>query len=162
MLLLVMGVSGCGKTTIAQRLSKMLNIPLIEADDFHPPSNIEKMTRGIPLNDTDRRPWLQRLAEELKKQEHRGAVLACSALKEKYRDTLRSSISKPLWIIFLQGDFETIHRRMQLRSDHFMPAHLLQSQFDALEVPKDAWVYDVEETAAAITRKITERIERIK
>ena len=161
MLILVMGVSGCGKSTVARQLCEALNLPFIEADDFHPEANVLKMKNGQPLDDSDREPWLQNLALELKKNEVRGAVLACSALKEKYRTTLNSLISKPVQIIFLEGSFELIKNRMDQRAGHFMPSQLLQSQFDSLETPKNAWTFDIRNDSATIHLQILEKIKTI-
>jgi len=154
-----MGVSGCGKTTIAQQLCKTLNLPYIEADDFHPEANISKMKNGEPLNDDDREPWLENLAAELKKNETNGCVLACSALKEKYRTTLNSLISKPLQIIHLEGTFDLIKNRMEKRAGHFMPSKLLQSQFDTLEKPENAWNFNIENDSLTIHLQILEKIK---
>ena len=159
MLILVMGVSGCGKSTVAHQLCEALNLPFIEADDFHPEANLLKMENGQPLNDNDREPWLQNLALELKKEEAKGAVLACSALKEKYRKTLISLISKPMQIIFLEGSFKLIKDRIDQRAGHFMPSQLLQSQFDTLEVPKDAWTFDIQNNLKTIHLHILEKIQ---
>ena len=160
-LFLVLGVSGCGKSTIAKALSKSLEIPFIEADDFHPEANILKMKNGHPLNDDDREPWLQNLAKELSLNEENGAVLACSALKEKYRTTLNSLLSKPLQIIFLEGSFELIKDRMEQRAGHFMPPHLLQSQLDTLEEPKNAWIFNIQNDPKTIHLQILEKIKTI-
>jgi len=132
---IVMGVSGCGKTTVGKRLAETLAIPFIDADAFHPKENIEKMTNGIALTDTDRKPWLENLNQELKLQaQQKGAVLACSALKESYRKILSKGIKNLHWI-YLKGNFELIQKRMQQREQHFMDVNLLQSQFDTLEEP---------------------------
>lgn len=160
-LFLVMGVSGCGKTTIAKQLCETLQLPFIEADDFHPEANISKMKNGHPLNDDDREPWLKNLALELQKNEKTGGVLACSALKRKYRDTLTSLISKPLYIIYLKGSFDLIKTRMEERAGHFMPSKLLQSQFDTLEEPKDAWKIDITNDSQTIHLQILEKIKKI-
>ena len=138
-LILVMGVSGTGKSTIGKMLSEKLEVPFYDADDFHPKANVDKMQSGQPLNDEDRAPWLSLLANKLEEwQKTEGAVLACSALKESYRSTLSKEGSLPLKWVFLDGDFQTIHRRMNKRQDHFMPKELLQSQFDTLETPSNA------------------------
>lgn len=158
-LFLVMGVSGCGKTTVAKELANTLKIPFIEADDFHPIHNIEKMKKGIPLNDEDRLPWLENLAKELKEKEVSGAVLACSALKKKYRTTLNSLIFSPLQVIFLEGSFEKIQERMKKRQNHFMPADLLRSQFETLEPPHNAWIFDIDNSPSTIHLHILERIK---
>ena len=158
MLFLVMGVSGCGKSTVANQLCKTLDIPFIEADDYHPQVNIDKMKNGHPLNDDDRQPWLENLAKALQENEGKGAVLACSALKEKYRSTLNTLISKPLQVIYLKGSFDLIHKRMNERAGHFMPSQLLKSQFDALEEPQEAWVFDIEESPITIYSQIQKRL----
>jgi carbohydrate kinase (thermoresistant glucokinase family) len=158
-LFLIMGVSGCGKSTVAKALSESLKIPFIEADNFHPETNILKMKNGQPLDDTDREPWLQNLAKELLQNEKGGAVLACSALKEKYRTTLNSLIAKPLQIIFLEGSFDLIKNRMEQRAGHFMPAHLLQSQLDSLEKPKNAWIFNIQNDPKTIHLQILEKIK---
>ena len=133
-IIIVMGVSGSGKTTIGKGIAKVTGIPFYDADDFHPAANISKMAAGIPLTDADREPWLILLSRKLKQwQSNQGAVLACSALKESYRSLLRSQLSDIKWIC-LTGDFETIHARMLHRS-HFMKPEMLRSQFETLELP---------------------------
>ncbi|MBT8253789.1 MAG: NADP-dependent phosphogluconate dehydrogenase [Bacteroidia bacterium] len=130
-----MGVSGSGKTTIGQNLSKELNLPFYDADAYHPKSNIEKMASDMPLDDDDRLPWLKALNEELKSWNNSGgAVLACSALKESYRQVLSADLKGVVWIV-LNGEFDTIKDRMTERTDHFMEADMLMSQFDAFEIP---------------------------
>lgn len=132
---IVMGVSGCGKTTVGMALAKKLDCPFYDGDDFHPPENVAKMASGVPLDDDDRAPWLARLHDLLAGHVERGetAVLACSALKKKYREQLQ--VNKQTCFIFLQGSFELIWERMQARQNHYMKAEMLQSQFDALEPP---------------------------
>lgn len=129
-----MGVSGCGKTTIGQMLADELNCPFFDADDFHPPENIEKMSNGIPLTDTDRAPWLSRLQALIHRNRAGGIVLACSALKRRYRDQLRQD-NDGLQFVYLHGDFDTIWARMQARQNHYMKPEMLHSQFAALEPP---------------------------
>jgi len=130
-----MGVSGCGKTTIGQGVAKLLGIPYYDADDFHSKSNIEKMKKGIPLDDNDRLPWLNTLADQIKTWDGQGgAVLSCSALKESYRKLLASKSKDVKWI-YLKGSFELIRSRLEEREGHYMKAGLLQSQFDTLEEP---------------------------
>lgn len=155
----VMGVSGSGKTTIAHKLSAATGIPFFDGDDFHPPANKEKMKAGQPLNDTDRKDWLLALNELARSQsQQNGAIIACSALKEKYRKILSEKIEAPVYWVLLQGSFELIQQRMESRKDHFMPPALLQSQFDTLEAPADATVVDIkndpEEIVADILRQI--------
>lgn len=137
-----MGVAGSGKTTIAQMLSRKMEVPYLEADDFHPESNRLKMQSGIPLIDEDREPWLQMLHKEGRQYLRHGqsVVMACSALKKSYRDMLSKGIERQVTFVFLKGDFDLFYRRMEERSGHFMPASLLKSQFDALEEPQNAVV----------------------
>ena len=133
-----MGVSGCGKTTLGKKLAAFLDLPFIEGDQFHAAENIEKMKSGIPLNDQDRVPWLTDLNEALIREKNTGVVLACSALKQKYRDLLSQNIpSNQLLWVYLACDIKTLQERMQNRN-HFMPTSLLESQLETLEVPKDA------------------------
>lgn len=150
-----MGVSGCGKSTIGKALADGLGIPFYDGDDYHPESNIKKMASGKPLNDEDRQPWLETIhikaSESL--QTH-GCVIACSALKEAYRSTLSNSISTNVTWVYLKGEFDTILQRMQDR-DHFMPPHLLESQFDTLEEPSDAIIIDISEAPECIIKRIS-------
>lgn len=129
--LVVMGVSGCGKSHIGSRLAERLAAVFLDGDDYHPAENVAKMAAGEPLNDADRAPWLDRLAKELADRER--VVLACSALKRRYRDVLRTADATRF--IFLDGDAELIRSRVEARTGHFMPPGLLRSQFDALERP---------------------------
>lgn len=137
--ILVMGVSGSGKSTLAARLAYDNSWPLIEADDYHPTANIQKMSSGIPLTDGDRWPWLEALYQAMLNLEN--CVVSCSALKKSYRSLL-SNTGGIDTIVYLKGDVMLIKERMQARSDHFMPTALLQSQFDTLEEPTDAIVLD--------------------
>ena len=133
----VMGVSGCGKTTVGKALAAYLDCPFYDGDDFHSPQNVAKMASGIPLNDGDRAPWLASLAELIRKHLQKGetAVLASSALKQRYRDQLR--VDDRVQFVFLDGDFDLIWQRMQARQDHYMKSEMLQSQFEALELPEE-------------------------
>ena len=150
--ILVMGVSGSGKSTVGKLLAKKLGATFIEADDFHPLSNIEKMKSGQPLDDKDRWPWLDALRSEIEKQrETADIVIACSALKQVYRDRLPIDDSST---IFLIGSFDLIQQRLEERTDHFMDKTLLQSQFDALEAPKHAVTVSIEKTPAKIVQDI--------
>lgn len=132
----IMGVSGCGKSTVGQALADALNCPFYDGDDFHPPENVAKMAGGTPLNDDDRAPWLAVLHDLLLAHAEKGetAVLACSALKKKYRDQLRHG-NDGLHFVYLEGSQALIWERMQARQAHYMKADMLQSQFDALEPP---------------------------
>ncbi len=131
----VMGVSGCGKTTVGQAMAEHFGCPFYDGDDFHPPENVAKMVSGVPLNDDDRAPWLARLHDLLAEHIGRGetAVLACSALKKKYRDQLQ--VNGRVQFVYLHGSFDLIWQRMQARKNHYMKAEMLQSQFDTLEPP---------------------------
>jgi gluconokinase len=144
-LVIVFGVSGAGKTTIGKLLAHELGWRFIEADDFHPAANVEKMRSGHPLTDEDRWPWLERLREQSRRSLAAGenAVLACSALKRAYRDRLR--VSEEVKFVFLNGDFALVEKQLRSRRGHFMDPDLLQSQFDDLEEPQpDEHVLTVE------------------
>ncbi len=131
---IIFGVSGSGKTTIGRLLAKELNIPFYDADDFHPQSNIKKMSDGFSLDDNDREPWLHILTDQIKNWHHdKGAVLACSALKIKYREKLESFHPNLIRWVFLEGDYEIISERLKARKDHFFRSELLHSQFETLE-----------------------------
>jgi len=141
---IVMGVSGVGKTTIGEPLARALGWQFLDGDDFHPPQNVAKMAAGVALQDADRWPWLERLNAELRRIEAAGrsAVLACSALREAYRQRLTDEL-RAVRIVYLHGGFELIRRRLEERRHRYMPASLLQSQFDTLEPPRDAIAVDV-------------------
>ncbi len=153
-----MGVSGSGKTLVGTRLAARLKLPFYDADDFHPAQNIEKMKSGTPLTDQDRYPWLEQLAMEMEQwSRDGGAVLACSALKEEYRRILTSRT--PADWICLTASFETIYERMKKR-DHFMKPHLLQSQFDTLELPSYGIHLDVSGTPEETVSRIVSLLDR--
>lgn len=128
----VMGVAGTGKTTVGRLLADRLDVPYAEADVFHPPANVAKMTAGTPLDDADRVPWLDAIGEWARGRAGPGGVVSCSALKRRYRDRLRAAAPDVLFL-HLTGDRPLITERMRLRRDHFMPVALLDSQFAALE-----------------------------
>ncbi len=139
MIYIVMGVSGCGKSTIGSLLSKHLSLPFYDADDFHFPESIEKMSSGTPLTDEDRKPWLTLLANNIIEwQAGGGGVLACSALKQSYRDILSSTTENVVQFIYLKGDKELLATRLRSRESHYMPETLLNSQLATLEPPKEA------------------------
>ncbi len=136
-LVVVMGVSGSGKSTVGEWLAGALGVPFADADDFHPAHNIEKMSAGVPLDDADRAPWLDALADWLRRRAAAGSpadggVLVCSALKRRYRDRLRRASGR-LFFVHLTGPRPLIARRLARRGGHFMPSSLLRSQFEALE-----------------------------
>lgn len=141
---IVMGVSGSGKSSLGQALAHRLGWDFYDADDFHPPENVAKMAGGTPLNDEDRAPWLARLRDLIRdcQAEKRPGVLACSALKERYRQVLLSG-NENVQIVYLKGSYELIWERMSRRPGHYMKAHMLQSQFEALEEPQNALIVDV-------------------
>jgi gluconokinase len=136
MIVVVMGVSGVGKTTVGKHLADALGARFLEGDDFHPKANIEKMSHGEPLTDADRKPWLERLASELDASRAKGesVVLTCSALRRLYRDILRAG-HDDVDFVFLYADQAVIQKRIDARKGHFMPPSLLDSQFAALERP---------------------------
>jgi gluconokinase len=140
---LVMGVSGSGKSTLGKALADRLGWTFADADDFHPPANREKMSRGQALTDEDRKPWLERLHDVISEKmlEEQTIVLACSALKEKYRDILVGDL-EGVTLVFLRGDAELIAERMRHR-EHFMPVSLLETQLATLEPPTDAIIVDI-------------------
>jgi gluconokinase len=145
---ILMGVCGCGKTTIGRALADELGWPFLDADEYHPESNVAKMAAGVALTDDDRWPWLDRLSSELRALHAGGghAILACSALRQKYRDRLASA-GELKWV-YLKGDVATIEPRLASRRGHYMPPSLLASQFAALEEPGDAIVIDIRQSIA--------------
>jgi gluconokinase len=147
----VMGVQGCGKTSVGQALAARLAARFVDADDFHPPANVEKMRAGIPLDDGDRAPWLARLNAVLRHSVAKGepVVLACSALRARYRATLAERLPV-LRVVHLSGSYELIAARLAQRQHRYMPPGLLRSQFDALEPPTDAIVVDADAPVEAI------------
>lgn len=159
----VMGVSGAGKSTVGKLIAARLDCPFRDADSFHPPANIEKMSRGEPLTDQDRWPWLQAIADWIDQHRKAGttAVVTCSALKRAYRDIVTARQSADVRVVYLKGDFALIEARLRTRRGHFMPPELLKSQFDALEEPapeEDAIVASIagapEDIADRIVRQI--------
>jgi len=152
---IVMGVSGCGKTSVGKALAENLGWDFYDADDFHPPENVAKMAGGIPLDDSDRAPWLASLNELIAsslKTDSPG-VLACSALKERYRQQLMEG-NDGVKIIYLKGSYDLIWSRMQKRTEHYMKPHMLQSQFDALEEPSNGLTIDISMPVDEVVRKI--------
>ena len=149
MIVVLMGVCGCGKTTVGRALARELGWTFVDADDLHPQSNVAKMASGVALTDDDRSPWYDRIVAELRRLTREGGhvVLACSALKQAYRDRLAGG--GDLRIVYLKGDAATIGPRLAGRKEHFMPASLLASQFATLQEPADAIVVDVAQPAPA-------------
>lgn len=135
MRLIVMGVSGCGKSTMASALGQRLGLDMVDGDDLHLPESVAKMRAGIALEDADRWPWLDRIGHYLAQAEGHGRVVACSALKRVYRDRIRAQAGD-VCFVFLDGDFELIDQRMRQRVGHYMQPGLLDSQFRTLETPQ--------------------------
>ena len=161
----VMGVSGCGKSTVAQRIARTMGLDGVDGDDLHSAQSVAKMSRGIALCDDDRWPWLDRIGARLsdRQQSPAGVALACSALRRAYRDRIRAA-SPGVCFVFLDGSFELVRARIQARKSHFMSAALLASQFETLERPTtdehdvvsvsiDASIDTIAETAAAALRR---------
>ena len=134
--IVVMGVCGSGKTTIAKRIAESLGVPFIEGDQLHPKTNVEKMSNGIPLTDEDRWPWLGAIVMECEGvlREYDSVIVSCSALRQDYRHTLRQG-AYDTWFVYLRGSKALIEQRMAARSGHFMPSQLIESQFETLEEP---------------------------
>ena len=157
--IVVMGVSGSGKTTVGAKLAQELGWSFYDADDFHSEANREKMAQGMALNDEDRAEWLASLRGLIRKHLEEGSscVLACSALKQRYRDTL--AVNEKVRFAYLRGSFEQVETRMKRRKDHYMPVQLLQSQFEALEEPLDAVIVDISHTPEDIIHIIRKGID---
>jgi gluconokinase len=158
MVIIIFGVSGAGKTTIGKLLARDLRWRFIEADDFHPAANIEKMRSGHPLTDNDRWPWLEQLRQQIERSlcARENAVLACSALKRAYRDRLH--VSDEIKFVFLRGDHALVEKQLRSRHGHFMNAALLQSQFHDLEEPES----DENVLTVDLGRKPQELVDEIK
>ncbi|MEX2346710.1 MAG: gluconokinase [Balneolaceae bacterium] len=159
MILILMGVSGCGKTVIGNLLSKKLGLPFFDGDEFHPGSNIKKMESGRPLTDNDRLPWLNHIADKMEHldEQNQGGIFACSALKKTYRNILRRKQETDIRFIYLKGERELIARRLSERENHFMPAELLDSQFNTLEEPEQAITVSIDQSPDEIVREIINR-----
>ncbi len=156
MIIILMGVAGSGKSTIGQLLAGRLGWLFFDGDQFHSPTNIAKMSRGVPLNDADRSDWLAAIADRLRAliDQDQSAVFACSALKEKYRAQLR--VSERVRFVYLRGNYDLIQSRLAQRSDHYMKPALLASQFEALEEPHDALTVDIDVPPGQIVAAIVE------
>jgi len=156
--LVVMGVSGSGKSKIGKLLSKKLNLPFYDGDDFHSEANIEKMSSGTPLNDNDRKEWLIELNKLALKNKKVGAIIACSALKKNYRSILRAGMGNYMAFVYLNGTFELIRSRLENRKDHFMPMNLLKSQFDTLEPPSNEISVSIDKSPESIVKDILKQL----
>ena len=135
--IIVMGVSGCGKSSVGEKLAEALHLAFVEGDALHPSANVEKMSKGIPLTDEDRMPWLDRIGEDIKAslEKGEGIIVSCSALKRLYRDRLRAAAGGNLFFVYLEGSRALLMKRMGERKGHFMPVSLLDSQLATLQVP---------------------------
>lgn len=150
---IIMGVSGCGKSTIGDAFAKQAGLTFIDGDTLHPPANLAKMSRGEPLDDTDRIPWLISVGKRLEAD----TIIACSALKRSYRDLIRQHAGAPVTFLYLRGRYETLAGRMLNRQGHFMPPALLNSQIETLEEPTDDEnfvVADIEDTPEVILQRL--------
>ncbi len=159
MILLLMGVTGSGKTTVGKLLAQRLDWPFLDADDYHPAENIAKMRRGVPLTDADREPWLAAIHAELLQlaAKNQDAVLACSALKQSYRETLAAGLD--LRICYLKATYSEVAARLQSRTGHFAGEAILAGQFADLEEPRGALVPRVRDTAEEIVEDVVRRLQ---
>ncbi len=157
--LILMGPMGCGKTAIGKLLSRKLGWPFYDGDDFHPKTNVEKMRKGISLTDDDRKPWLERLHDKIKnwRRHKEGVVLACSALKQTYRDMLGID-QKHVKTIYLKGSYELLRRRVEQREHPYMNTNLLKSQLNTLEEPSDGLWVDISPVPEKIVSTIIESL----
>lgn len=157
-LFVVMGVSGTGKTTIGKLLAKALSLPFFDGDDYHPQENISKMASGRSLDDDDRKGWLENLNNLIISNEQTGAILACSSLKQSYRDILSKGLHRKLHFVFLNGTFDEVKSRIEQRKGHFMPLELLTSQFETLERPKDCIEVSIMDSPSNIIEHILTQV----
>jgi gluconokinase len=157
---IVMGVSGCGKTTIGSQLARALGRQFADADTYHPLANVEKMRAGLALDDQDRAPWLATLNQLLKQavQTNQPTVLACSALKQTYRDKLAATIESQTQFVHLHGNYELILARLQARQHAYMPSSLLSSQFALLEIPVNAIAVDITQGTEQIVKRLVAQL----
>ena len=160
--IVVMGVCGCGKSTVGSRLAEALGLPFVEGDELHPPRNVELMAAGTPLTDADRHDWLQQIADKLADAvaAEQGVVFSCSALRRRYRDQLRSG-APDLVFVHLHGPAALLAARLQSRAGHYMPATLLKSQLETLEAPGDdecALVFDITQPPEAMVAALLPRL----
>lgn len=155
--IILMGVSGCGKTSVGKVLARKTGMKFLDGDDYHPPDNIRKMQSGEPLNDNDRIPWLKeliRLLDEAGKGNGKGCILACSALKQSYRDLLSGSTSTEVAFVYLKGTRDLIAERLNARDGHYFPEHLLESQFSDLEEPSHTLTIEIDQDTETIADRI--------
>jgi len=160
--LIIMGVSGSGKSAVAANVAQNLSLKMLEADAFHSPENRNKMNQGIPLTDRDREGWLQNLNREMRhlERQHTSIVLACSALKENYRQLLMDGLASPPQWFLLHGPEALIRQRMDARKGHFVGSSLLPSQLETLEIPPYAYALDIRKSVGELTREIILKVKR--
>lgn len=160
LVLIVMGPTGCGKTTVGRLLADRLGWPFIDADDFHPPANVAKMRQGIALNDEDRRPWLEMLRAEIDQwlADGQSGIMACSALRKAYREMMGVD-QQVVRTVYLHGSFELLHMRIMARRNHYMNPHLLRSQLDTLEPPAGGSMVDINSPPEAIVAQIVNQLK---
>ncbi|MCC6679965.1 MAG: gluconokinase [Phycisphaeraceae bacterium] len=160
MKIVLMGVSGSGKSAVGRALARQLNWPLIEGDDLHPPANMDKMRRGVPLDDEDRRPWLETLVNRMRSQDQ--VIVACSALKQSYRDTLRAA-GDDVRFVFLRVHRQMLAGRLARRRSHFFSPTLLDSQLATLQPPQtqeaDAITIDADASVAALAKRVIQQLQ---
>ena len=158
---IVMGVSGCGKSSVGKALAERLGWDFYDADDFHPPENVAKMVNGIPLDDSDRAPWLATLHDLISSslKADQPGVLACSALKERYRQQLLKD-NDDVQFVYLKGSYDLIWSRMSKRQDHYMKPQMLKSQFEALEEPTNALTLDISKSVGEIVGDILKSMKK--
>ncbi|MGV8853974.1 MAG: gluconokinase [Devosia sp.] len=167
-IIIVMGVSSSGKSTVGQSIARRLHVPFLDGDGYHPATNVEKMRAGIPLTDADRWPWLESLATALRDAADKkdAAVGACSALKRAYRDFLTEKAGEPILFVYLDGNREVIAQRMAKRQHEYMPVSLLDSQFATLEVPdpqaENVLVVPVTDSVEKLTQTVTKSLTHLK
>lgn len=167
-IIIVMGVSSSGKSTVGQSIARRLHVPFLDGDGYHPEANVEKMRAGIPLTDDDRCPWLERLAGALHEAaDKKGAAMgACSALKRAYRQYLTDKAGEPILFVYLEGSREVIAERMARRQHEYMPTSLLDSQFATLEVPdpktENVLVVPVTDSVEKITQTVVKALDHLK
>jgi len=158
--IIVMGVSGSGKSTVGEKIADALKLPFLEGDSLHPKSNVDKMSAGIPLQDEDRWPWLDKIGERLAASSD-GIVISCSALKKSYRDRLRTAAGAPVLFVFLDGSFEVLHEHLGHRTGHFMPVTMLESQIATLESPVGEPLVFRADVAESVEKIVSDSLEWI-
>ena len=158
MVIILMGVSGSGKTTIGNLLSKRTGFPLFDGDDFHPDPNIRKMAEGTPLTDHDRMAWIGQIADVVNSAPTKHKILACSALSKFIRALIIKEIKERCYFLFLKGGYDLIRERMEKREKHYMKSGMLASQFEALEEPESALIISIEKSPAQICDEISNTI----